>query len=217
MIDMFTNYQNLSDYYIPNNLSKNICTPSSYTKKLAPIEASKPYELYDAKGELEGYYWYKGDQLTLDFSIDGELTLECNAIVFTVPGESPTMQTEARLGQMAYNIIDYKSWKCISYFKNKYVWEPQEEFIYPLNGDKSVYVDASDYMKDKILTFTIYNFRMEPIFNKNYPGTASFKVAIDEELTNKMPKGIYYCSLEVAGKDSHQTVFAPDDCKLLVK
>lgn len=217
MIDMFTNYQNLSDYYVPNNLSKYICTPTSYTSKLDPTEASKPYELYDAKGNLEGYYWYKGDQVVLDFSIDGEITVECNALIFTTPGEEPNLHTEARLGQMAYNVIDFKSWKCVAYFKDMYVWELQPEFVYPLGGDKSVFIDASDYMKDKVLTFTIYNFRLEPIYNKNFEGTSSFKMYINKELSDSLNKGIYYCSLEVSGKDSHQMVFAPEDCKLLVK
>lgn len=80
MIDMFTNYQNLNKDYIPNNLSQ--CTPKSYTSKLDPCEITKPYELYDAKGDLEGYYWYYGESIVLDFSIDGEITeLEANGYV----------------------------------------------------------------------------------------------------------------------------------------
>ena len=92
MIDMFTSYQNLSEYYIPNNLSKKLTSPKSYTK-LDPNEKSKPYELYNAKGELEGYYWHEGDQLVLDFSIDGEVTVESSAIIFDAHGETPTEDT----------------------------------------------------------------------------------------------------------------------------
>ena len=75
MNNMFLNYENLSDSYIPNNLSSHKCRPESYTK-LSPVDASKPYELYNAKGELEGYFWYYGDTINLDFTIDGEVTLE---------------------------------------------------------------------------------------------------------------------------------------------
>lgn len=217
MIDMFTNYQNLSDYYIPNNLSQNISTPKSYTSKLNPIEASKPYELYNARGNLEGYYWYRGDQVVLDFNIDGEFTVEANATIFTSIGEGPTITTEGRLGQKAYNIVDYKSWKCVAYVGNYYSWELEPDFIYPVGGEKSIYVDASDYMKDKTITFTIYNFRLEPIYNRNFAGTSEFKLQVDKELSDILLKGIYYCSLEVSGKDSHQTLFSPEDCKLLVK
>ena len=60
MIDMFTNYKNISDYYIPNNLNAASSKPYSYTK-LNSCEESKPYELYNSKGDLEGYYWYYGE------------------------------------------------------------------------------------------------------------------------------------------------------------
>ena len=77
MIDMFTSYQKLSDNYIPNNLTKehDHLKCKSYTK-LDPQKAGKPYELYNAKGELEGYTWYEGMVLNLEFNIEGELTLD---------------------------------------------------------------------------------------------------------------------------------------------
>ena len=74
-MDMFTNYQNLSEQYIPNNLSEHKYKVESYTK-LCPVENSKPYELYNAKNELEGYFWYYGDSINLDFSITGEVILD---------------------------------------------------------------------------------------------------------------------------------------------
>lgn len=195
MIDMFTNYQNLSDYYTPNNLSKHLTTPCSYTK-LNKTEATKPYELYNVEGQLEGYCWYYGDHIDLDFELLGELTQDDD------------------LG----------------------------------NG---IYVDIVDFIKDKLFTFTIYNFRHEVIYqvNKNgqainfecgcqedpdiefidagtafsdttYPcrnSTPVLNICIDEDLSKKMVKGVYSCSLIVSGHGFKETLFDTNDCKLLVK
>ena len=216
MVDMFTNYQNLSDYYIPNNLSKNIKTPCSYSK-LQSIEDSKPFELYNAKGELEGYTWYYGNKLVLDFDIDGEIRVEGNAIVYTSATEEPSVETEGRIGQKAYNIIDHKCWKCVGYTGRYYIWQIQENFVYPINGQRCIYIDVADYMKDKIVTFNIFNFRLENIYNINLDGSANIKIYVDDELAKLLVKGIYYCSLEVAGPDTHETIFSPEDCKIVIK
>ncbi len=161
MIDMFSNYQNLSDSYIPNNLSSNKCQPESYTK-LNPCELTKPYELYDAKGELEGYYWYYGNSINLEFEIDGEV-LDVNG-----------------------------------------------------NGTGE-YVSAKDYLADKVATINIYDFRMNVIYSKSISASNNIIITIDPELSMRMVKGIYYCSLEVSNSKSHETIFDSTDCKFLVK
>lgn len=161
MIDMFTNYQNLSENYIPNNLSQNKTKPYSYTK-FNPCEITKPYELYNAKNELEGYYWYYGNTINLDFSIDGE-------------------------------VID-------------------------INGNGTgEYVSAKDYLADKIATINIYDFRMNVIYSKSISASENIIITIDPELSMKMVRGIYYCSLEVSNSKSHETIFDSTDCKFLVK
>lgn len=161
MIDMFTNYQNLSENYIPNNLSKNKTKPRSYTK-LNPCEITKPYELYNAKNELEGYYWYYGNTINLEFDIDGE-------------------------------VLD-------------------------INGNGTgEFVSAKDYLVDKIATLNIYNFRMNIIYSKTISAAETIHISIDKELSEKMVKGIYYCSLEISNNNSHETIFNAKDCKFLVK
>jgi hypothetical protein len=213
---MFTNYQNLSDYYIPNNLNKQIKTPQSYTK-LERNKASKPYELYNIKNELEGYYWYEGEIFNLEFNIDGEITIESNSLIFNAPGECPNLLTEGRIGQKAYNISDLISWTCISIAVDNYIWEQDSEFIYPLGAEKSVFVSAKEYLKDKIIKATFYNFRLEEMFSKTFEGQSQIIISIDNELKDFFKKGIYYCSLEVSGSNTYQKLFGPQDCKLLVK
>lgn len=216
MVDMFTNYQNLAQDYIPNNLAAYHTKPCSYTK-LDPQAASKPYELYDAKGNLEGYYWYEGNQIVLDFSIDGEITIESNALILSVANQVPSNRTEGRLGQQIYNIIDKRSWTCTAYAGLDFVWTENDEFIHPLDKGVPVFIDAADYLKDKSLRFNLYNFRMDVIHTISNSGTNKFKIFIDNDLAKKLVRGIYYCSLEVISKDGTETLFAPTDCKLLVK
>ena len=86
---MFLNYQDIAgNYQPPNNLIRSFPVGKSYTK-LDPIQASKPYEEYNAKGELIGYFWHYGESLNLEFNIDGEITIEGDAIVLSVKGQTP--------------------------------------------------------------------------------------------------------------------------------
>lgn len=194
MLDMFSNYQKLSEKYTPNNLSCKF--PEAIAEsKLSPLAVSKPYELYNAKDELEGYFWRYGDYITLEFQITGELTLDDGT-------------------------------------------------------ETGTYIDAGEFLNNKSIILTIYNFRFEPIIvertgsalisvrktpdeaddiNFIDAGTAFSDSSINErtepaaylhigsELSKKLPKGIYYCSLEVDGDGFHQMLFGPEDCKLLVK
>lgn len=76
MCSMFDTYENIPQNYVPNNIKPNDplackCPPN----KLEPIKPILPYEEYNVEGELIGYYWYYGDQVNLEFNIDGEVTL----------------------------------------------------------------------------------------------------------------------------------------------
>jgi hypothetical protein len=104
---MFTNYNSIPENYVPNNLVRSFPVGRSYTK-LDPIQASKPYEEYDAKGELIGYFWRYGETLNLEFNIDGEITVEDDAIVLTSAGTTPDNAT-GKILQRAYNVIDKKN------------------------------------------------------------------------------------------------------------
>lgn len=157
MIDMFTNYQNLSEHYIPNNLAQHQTKPHSYTK-FNPCEITKPYELYNAKNELEGYYWHYGDAINLDFSIEGEVTL-----------------------------------------------------------DDGTYITANDFLKDKLYTIKLYDFRLNEIYTQAGKSSTNIVLNIDKNLSSKFVRGVYYCSLQISGKEFQETLFSPQDCKLLVK
>lgn len=213
---MFLNYHSISDNYTPNNLIKAFPCKTSCSK-LFSTEGSKPFEEYDAKGNIEGYYWRYGDTLNLEFHIDGEIMVEDNAIILKSMGEVPTEDTVGYVGQRCYNIIDLISWTCVAKIGRDNIWNKDEVFSYPLDSKNSIYIDASEYLKDKSVVITLYNFRMEPIHRYETIAVSPCIFPITRKLSESMPKGIYYCSLEVSGKETNQTVFSPEDCKFLVK
>lgn len=213
---MFLNYQNIAKNYVPNNLI-NAFPSMMNGSKLDPLDASKPFEEYNAKGELTGYFWRQGETLNLEFNIDGEITLEADAILLTAHGQAPTTQTMGKVGQKAYNIVDLKSWKCVAVSAMQFIWQEDIEFTYPLNSDRSVYISAADYLKDKEVEVTLYNFRLEPICKKVFAARPTIVFSIDRELSAVLPKGIYHCSVTVFNKDVCYTVFDANDCDLLVK
>lgn len=213
---MFLNYQNIADNYMPNNLVCSFPVGKSYTK-LDPVQASRPYEEYNAKGELIGYFWHHGETLNLEFNIDGEITVETGSIILNSAGQTPPLD-KGYVDQRAYNIVDLRSWTCMSInTKGERVWKIDDEFIYDVSGSDSVYVSAKDYLKDKFIDVTLYNFRMEPIHTETFNGTSKVVFTINKELSEKLVKGIYYCSLTVRNDRINLPIFSSKDCTLLVK
>lgn len=214
---MFLNYHNIADNYKPNNLVRSFPVGKSYTK-LDPLKCSKPYEEYNVKGELIGYFWHYGETINLEFNIDGEITVESDAIIFTNRGDFPDVNTQGKVNQRAYNIVDLISWTCTNVIEdNYYVWEQDLEFEYDECSSTSIYVPAQEYLLGKYVELTLYNFRMEPIYQESTKAGTSVLFEIDQELSAKMVKGIYYCSLSVYNSDMRKTIFTAKDCTLLVK
>lgn len=213
---MFLNYQNLADNYIPNNLT-NAFPCYSTPSKLDPVVASKPFEEYNAKGELVGYFWRQGETLNLEFNIEGVVTIESDAILLTTKNQTPGSHTLGKSGQRAYNIVDLRSWTCVGRNGLEFFWEEDSEFIYPVESKRSVYISAEDYLRDKFVNITLYNFRMEPIHTITSVATPSVKLEITKELSSKLSKGVYYCSVKVYNETMSTDVFTTSDCTLIVK
>ena len=80
-MSMFDTYKELPEGYVPNNIKPTDNLSCAYPK-LEPCRPTKPYEEYNAEGQLIGYYWYYGDEINLEFNIDGEVTsLEDNTYI----------------------------------------------------------------------------------------------------------------------------------------
>ena len=213
---MFLNYHNIADNYMPNNLI-NAFPKQLTVSKLDPLDESKPFEEYDIKGNLIGYSWRQGETLNLEFNIDGEITLEDDAVVMKTSGQAPDERTMGNIGQRLYNIVDFRSWTCVGIFKGKYFWHEDEEFTYPTNQGRCVYVSAEDYLKDKTVEVILYNFRLEPICKRQFVGNPKIIFSVDKELSATLQKGIYYCSVNVFNSLVSHTIFNAQDCTLMVK
>ncbi len=212
---MFDNYENIADNYIPSNIKppRPICE-----NKLEPCTPKKPYEEYNAKNELIGYWWYYGDTINLDFHITGNIVVEDDALIYTAINDGPTNQTKGILNQKAYNITDFKSWTLTSITSDDYIWTLDETFNNPEEGLRNIYISAEDFIKDKQITFTLYNFRWEEIDTKLYDGSTDINYIIDDELSKKLVKGVYYGKLTIwQGTSLIATIFQQDDCTFTVK
>ena len=75
MSGMFDNYENLADDYVPNNLRPSHPPKKPCSDNLDPCRPNKPYEDYDAKNNLVGYWWYYGNTFNLEFNIEQEATI----------------------------------------------------------------------------------------------------------------------------------------------
>ena len=205
--EMFLNYHNIADNYKPNNLI-NAFPSEIIPSKLAPVDASKPYEEFNAKGELEGYFWRYGETLNLEFNIDGEITIESDAIVTDIHKQVPSKQTVGYIGQKCYNLVDLRSWTCTVLMNGNYIWTEDESFTYPTEGDiKKIYLSADSYLKNKNIEIVIYNFRMEPIYRETHLAMPKVIFPITPELSKKLVKGTYYCSLCVFNEEVSFKIF----------
>ena len=162
MPNMFSNYENIPDMYIPSN--RPTCPPpEKCCPNLDPCKPTRPYYAdYDIEGNLVGYWWYYGNTFDLEFNIEGEVTVE---------------------GSLQ--------------------WSPIDEFI-----------------AGKLVTMNLYNFRREIIYTQVIKATSSKVIfPIDQELSNKLVRGVYYCSLNVSDEKLgfDQTVLQMEDCVLNVK
>lgn len=49
--------------------------PKPENPHIKPMEQEIPFVDYNAEGDITGYWWYEGDQLNLEFSIEGEVII----------------------------------------------------------------------------------------------------------------------------------------------
>lgn len=207
-MSMFDSYQNLNDDYVAKNIDCNMPEKREYySDKLPQIE-------FNIKGEFVGYSWAYGDTLRIELPIDRTLLVEDNAIIFSIKNQIPNENTVGEYGQKLYNAIDKKLWECKSIGQTTYVWE-ELPFSIPKNGVKPVLFPFDYDLSNKQVSISIYNFRMEKIYNNTSPlqlllvdnttissndvilnmrmpySLLSIYLDIDKELSSKLLKGQY--------------------------
>ena len=207
-------HNNCCDIYNTNLTKNDLCNVEHYKGK-------EPFGDYNALGELQGYFWYYGETINLNFSLDGAITVENDAIVYVGYGEEPTSMTVGYQGQRAYNVVDLKSWTCAVAYPDTdtYTWVQDQEFTYPLNGGRTIYVTPSDYLQGKKMKVNIYNFRRELFYSRIMDAKERFSINIDQETSKMFTKGTYYLTLQVFDDSAllYLQVIKDKECTLTVR
>ena len=213
-MSMFDNYNNQNTDYIPNNIPYDNKKVFSYPT---------PYTEYNVEGDKIGYYWYYGDTVNLTFDISGELTLESNSIIYYIPSQYPTTLTVGELNNKAYNVVDLVSWTLTAILEDEglteYIWTEDEIFSAPTEGDKAVYITASEYIKGMDAKIDIYNFRFENIYSTIIPAQNEITLSIGKDLSEQLVKGTYYITLTLIDKTTQTYIplFKNKECTVDVR
>ena len=193
---MFDKYDNLNPEYIPDNSSpKDIEDYISINKVL-------PRTLNDVRGRFIGYSWNYGEFFKFKISVDNMITIKEDSLVYDKTEEKPNESTVGKYeGQKAYNTVDGKSWTYVGKTDMLYIWVEDKELSYPIDGDTSIIIHRD--MKDSYVLVEIFNFRWEPIYSQQSEiGESTIFIDVNEELSNKLQTGIYYCTVKICSEES---------------
>ena len=190
---MFDNYTNLNPDYIPNNTFDNEDIKYICDKDILP------HKLYNVKKNFTGYQWNNTDRFNWTISVDKNIRVAKDAIIYEKSGEAPDIRTVGtRLGQHAYNIQDAKSWTFCGRTETIYMWVEDDYIIYPVNGTKHITINTN--MEDKYIKVTIFNFRWESIFESiGNIGESELSIDINDSVANILTPGVYYVTVEICG------------------
>lgn len=193
---MFDSYNNLDPNYIPNNIYSK-CIGEYIT-----FDLNCPKKVYDIRNRFIGYGWNYRDTFELSIDIDKLIYVDSN-IIYTTHGEGPAINTEAKVGQKAYNIVDIKSWTCTArqMFSGEltYTWLEDDQFTYPECGD--IAIKLSPDMAGKKLSLYVYNFRHDLMHTFTSENSNILTCKVDAELSEKFIPGVYYCILKLSDED----------------
>lgn len=207
-MNMFENYENLNSQYIPTNISRAPIKPQCPPNICQPEIPNKPYEDYNAKGELVGYWWNYGDTINLDFNLSGYVTVDGSNDYIDVLSFIQNKQINITLYNFRHEQITNMLFEGKDYKDLKYDIVPVNQFtrgiFYVYSNETGEYspVDLpQDYNKD--ITY--------------YEGNLSIVFPIDKELSQALVPGVYYCSLTIIGEESTITVVNDNECTLTVR
>ena len=128
--------------------------PKRRPKCLKPFIPKKPYEEYNAEGQLIGYWWGYGDTIDLEFCLSG----------------------------------------------------------YVIDDEMNTYMTVRDFVKDKHINFSLYNFRHEELLTKVYEGS-DYQIPTYSEVYNITPitEGVFYVYTPSEVGGTYTRVILPQD------
>ena len=191
MRDMFDSYSNLSDIYVPDNITNHQDTFVRFSNS----EINKEYNI---KGDFVGYSWNYGDTVSLGISMSKRIMVEEDAIIYEESGQHPDSSTIGIKGQRAYNTKEIRSWTCETLDQTDYNWAEDIEFKYPEFGNKEIFENDNE----KKVLFEIKNFRKENVYSSEIPYSGLLRVDITKEIAEILLKGVYGFYFTLVGENS---------------
>ena len=227
--NMFANYDNINPNYTPTNREPiNLCKP-----KIDPCRPKRPYEEYNDKGELIGYYWNYGDTVDLEFDIDGKITIEDNNNPQYIEAAEYIKDKKVVINIYDYrgDIIARQEFNNSSYLSvgttiksnsviNGVTYTQDTQIDTEITIiNKSVLESGSIIAKNSMINGEMILEDKELSVKEflNQGTIITFK--IDDELSKKLIPGIYKITLTLIGEDEKIiiTIFDESDCTLIVK
>ena len=154
-----------------------------------------PFPIYNARGQLKGYFWNYGDTLQFSFSPYKVIKVEEDSLIFDRYDEFPSSSDIGIPGQKAYNTESAKSWTCVGPLGlDEVEWEEDKFLSYPEDGTKEISIRLGANDSNRMLV-EVFNFRWEKFHSFETTGndiTNSITIDIDKELSSKFVPGIYY-------------------------
>ena len=196
LMSMFENYDNLNINYVPDNSSLKPI------EKYLVVNEVLPRPLCNAKGRVIGYGWKFGEYFDFRISTDYKITVYSTSLLYNEPDTGPDGSTVGEYkGQKAYNTADAKSWTFVGMCDSIYMWIEDSEIIYPADGDKTITMSVN--MTNKHISVEIYNHRWELLYSKDGSvGESSIDIVVDEELSETLKAGAYFCLVKIISPDS---------------
>lgn len=214
MKSMFDSYDNPEKEL--NNEPEQCPAPELKPNNKTPLRPSKPmkpYEEYNAEGELVAFWWNYGNTVNLEFELSGYVTVDEDDTYVDVRDFIKDKKILIQLYNFRheelvnkwYNGEDYQ---VINYSEDKKVHNKTRGVYYVQSIDEQGVVTYTpvDLPKD-FIQGTVY-FKQDDI---------RIIFPIDEKLSKKLLRGVYYCSLSVIGDDFMHTLFYQNECTLEVK
>ena len=210
-MQLFDNFDNIPQNYIPNNMFPRI------PEIMVALDNDTVKPLF-RDGRQVGYKWNWGDVIKLPIKNEIHIKVPNGSLTTDTPDEVPTTETVGDfIGQKFYNFKDFRSWtlreileeEIQPYYEGEeqetteevvytYVWEEDPMFTYSKNIGQDYTVPLPWNEHDQIVV-QLFNFRKECIREDiYYEPDIVWELTPDESL--KIVAGIYFLNVHIENR-----------------
>ena len=210
-MQLFDNFDNIPQNYIPNNMFPRI------PEIMVALDNDTVKPLF-RDGKQVGYKWNWGDVIKLPIKNEIHIKVPNGSLTTNTHEEVPTTETVGDfIGQKFYNFKDFRSWTLREILKEEiqpyyegeeqettgevvytYVWEEDPMFTYSKNIGQDYTLPLPWNEHDQIVV-QLFNFRKECIREDiYYEPDIVWELTPDESL--KIVAGIYFLNVHIENR-----------------